>query len=108
MIHAAKALVRTQLDNPPTNTDEIISEFRTRFYDTKLFWDPFVGGKFAQYLFRAHELAAAPYTHEVAHQRVEEAQLVVEAAYSCYGRMAVTPSLPRVALDAVETSAVQG
>ena len=32
--------------------DQIVSEFRTRFYDTQKFWDPFAGGKFANYLVR--------------------------------------------------------
>ncbi len=35
--------------------DEIVGEFRKHFYDTQLFFDPFAGGKFAQYLFRAHD-----------------------------------------------------
>ena len=52
-----------------------------------MFWDPFAHGKFGQYLFRAYERRGIPYTHESAHQVIEEAQLVVEAAYSCYARM---------------------
>ena len=35
----------------------IVGEFRKRFYDTEKFFDPFAGGKFAQYLFVAHEKA---------------------------------------------------
>jgi sulfite reductase (ferredoxin) len=92
MVQAAKALVKTQFYDLPEDPGRIVSEFKTRFYDTKLFWDPYAGGKFGHYLLRAHEHAAEPYTPEVAHQRIEEAQLVVEAAFSCRARIgAVTP-----------------
>jgi len=94
MVRAARALVQTQFYDIPNNPDRIVSEFRTRFYDTQLFWDPYAGGKFGQYLFHAHERAATPYTPEVAHQRIEEAQLVVEAAHSCYGKMNITQPVP--------------
>lgn len=87
MLQAAKALVKEQFYDVPDDPDRIVNEFRARFYDTKLFWDPYAHGKFGQYLFRAHERAARPYAPEEAHQRIEEAQLVVEAAHSCYGRM---------------------
>lgn len=95
MIHAARALVKTQFYDIPDDHEQIVHEFRTRFYDTKLFWDPFAGGKFGQYLFRAHDRRSISYTPESARQRIEEAQLVVEATYSCYARMsAAKPSSP--------------
>ncbi|HLF25041.1 MAG TPA: nitrite/sulfite reductase [Anaerolineae bacterium] len=93
MLRAARALVKEQFYDAPGDPDQIVAEFRTRFYDTKLFFDPYAGGKFGQYLFRAHAHAAEPYTPEAAHQRIEEAQLVVEAAYSCKARMQTTPAL---------------
>ena len=31
--------------------NKIVEEFRRTFYDTKLFFDPYAGGKFANYLF---------------------------------------------------------
>lgn len=96
MLHAAKALVKTQFYDIPDDPDRIISEFRTLFYDTQLFWDPYAGGKFGQYLFRAHELNAVPYTPETARQRIEEAQLVVEAAHSCYARISAAQPPPSV------------
>ncbi|HEY3129947.1 MAG TPA: nitrite/sulfite reductase, partial [Acidobacteriota bacterium] len=86
MIQAARALVKTQLHDIAHDREQIVNEFRTRFYDTELFFDPYAGGKFAQYLFRAHQKANSPYSPELAHQRIEEAQLFVEATYSCYGR----------------------
>ena len=55
----------------------------------KLFFDPFSGGKFAHYFFRAHEhRTEAGATPDSAHQLIEEAQLFVEAAHQCYTRIA--------------------
>lgn len=87
MIEGAQALVKTQFQDVPNDTETIVNEFRNRFYDTKLFFDPYAQGKFGQYLFRAHEKAAIPYTPDSAHQLIEEAQLFIEAAYSCQGRL---------------------
>ena len=87
MLQAAYALVKEQYYDAPNQPDQIISEFRTRFYDTKLFWDEYAGGKFGYYLFHAYERAHEPYTLDMTRRRIEEAQLVVEAAHSCYGRL---------------------
>ena len=54
MLHAAKALVKIQKPDISDDPDQIVSEFRTRYFDTQKFWDPFAGGKFASYLFDAH------------------------------------------------------
>jgi sulfite reductase (ferredoxin) len=89
MLHAAKALVRTQWFDVPETPDVVIKEFRERFCDTELFYNQFAGAKFANYLFRVHEEEIAKYTQDVAHQVVEEAQLFIEQAYACYGRMNV-------------------
>lgn len=89
MLHAAKALVKTQFLDIPENADQIVAEFRTRFIDTELFHDRAAGAKFANYLFRHHEERVENPTREVAHQIIEEAQLFIEAAHACYGRMNV-------------------
>jgi sulfite reductase (ferredoxin) len=68
-----------------------VEDFRAQFHDTEIFFDPFVRGKFAQDFFRAHEQAGVPRTVETAHQLIEEAQLFIEACYSCYARMSATP-----------------
>ncbi|MBI2194680.1 MAG: nitrite/sulfite reductase [Planctomycetes bacterium] len=88
MIQAAKALVFTEFLDVANDPATIVTEFRKRFYDTQLFHNKFVGGKFAQYLFRRHESPTSVYSKEGAHQLVEEAQLFIEAAYACYGRIA--------------------
>ncbi|HLY09791.1 MAG TPA: hypothetical protein VKW04_10845, partial [Planctomycetota bacterium] len=62
---------------------DVIREFRDKFVETKLFWDPFAGGKFAQYFFQAVESPVASPTADSVHRLVEEAQLFIEAAHSC-------------------------
>jgi sulfite reductase (ferredoxin) len=74
--------------------EEIVEEFRERFVDTKLFHDPFAGPKFSNYLFEAHELKDTLFTPDTAHQRIEEAQLVIEAVHSCYSRIRSQPADP--------------
>ncbi len=93
MITAATSLIRIEMDPLPEGREEIVEEFRARYFDTKKFFDPYAGGKFAQYLFSAHEranghgVANGNYTAEAAHHLIEEAQLFVEAALSCYDRL---------------------
>lgn len=90
MVHGAAALLRHKRVLYRDDPDAIVQEFRTHFYDTKLFFDPFAQGKFAQYFFRAHEVVGSNGRRpdeEFAHQLVEEAQLFLEACHSCYGRM---------------------
>lgn len=89
MLHAAKALIKTQWLDVPEDADAIVKEFRERFCDTELFYNQFAGPKFANYLFRLHEENVSNYTQDVAHQAIEEAQLFIEEAYACYGRMNV-------------------
>ena len=89
MLHAAKALVKTQYLDVPEEAGVIVEEFRTHFCDTELFYNQFAGAKFANYLFRVHEEEVAEYTRDIAHQVVEEAQLFIEEAYACYGQMNV-------------------
>ena len=87
MVRAARALAREKNANIGTGPDEIVDEFRKHFYDTGLFFDPFAGGKFAAYLFRAHEERGKPATLESTHQLIEEATLFVDAAHQCYTRL---------------------
>ena len=68
----------------------MVAEFRRFFYDTKLFFDPYAGGKFAQYFFRIHDEKARAADKEAAHQIIEEAQLFVDAAHQCYSRLGAT------------------
>jgi sulfite reductase (ferredoxin) len=87
MLRAARALTKEKNANVGTEADEIVAEFRKHFYDTQLFFDPFAGGKFAHYLFRALEEKGKPATGDSAHQLIEEATLFVDASHQCYTRM---------------------
>ncbi len=89
MLQAAKALVRTQNLDVGDDPETIVGEFRGRFCDTELFYDRYAGAKFANFLFQAHEQEAGD--AELAHRRIEEAQLFIEAAHACYGRLHETP-----------------
>jgi sulfite reductase (ferredoxin) len=86
MLFAAKALVKTEDPNITDDPNRIVSEFRTRFYDTQKFFDRFAGGKFAQYLFDAHEKAEQPYTADSARYLIDEGQLFIDASYNYYNR----------------------
>ena len=95
MLTAAKALTREVYPNLGDDPNEVVSEFRARLHDTKVFHDPFVGPKFAQMLLRAHESQGKETeTKESAHQKIEEAQLFVEAAYAAYQRMVQARQAP--------------
>jgi sulfite reductase (ferredoxin) len=87
MLRGARALTREKNANIGTDADEIVTEFRAHMVDSGLFLDPFAGPKFAHYFFRAHEEHRKQATLEMAHQRIEEAQLFVDAAHQCYARL---------------------
>ena len=65
----------------------IVREFKERFYDTKIFFDRFAKGKFANYLLRRHTQPEEDHA-DGSRQLVEEAQLFIEAAHSCYAKIA--------------------
>ncbi len=87
MVTAAKALVKMEYYDVPNDQNRIAEEFRKRFVDTQKFWDPFAGGKFSQYFFAAQEKAKEAYNAESVHHLLEEAQLFIDAAHSCYNKM---------------------
>ncbi len=87
MIRAAKALVLIEYDDVSSDAEEVIEEFTERYYDTEVFFDPFAGSKFADYLLAAHKNVGTPFTAESAHHMVEETQLFIEAVHSCYNRL---------------------
>jgi sulfite reductase (ferredoxin) len=91
MIRGAKALVQMQYDDVGNDPAEIVQEFRERFYDTQLFFDPFAGAKFALYLFDAHAAVGAKFTPDLAHRQITEAQLFIEAVHSCHNRLRSEP-----------------
>jgi sulfite reductase (ferredoxin) len=91
MLNAARALVLTENPDIGEHPDQIVSEFRGRYYDTQKFFDPFAGGKFANYFFDAHAKAGQTYTEESSRYLIDEAQLFIDAAHSCNNRLGMTP-----------------
>ncbi len=87
MLLAARALVRTQYLDVGNEPDDIVKEFRTRFYDTKLFFDPFAKGKFANYLLDRHANPPDEIDEDKAHRLIKEARLFIEATYTCEARV---------------------
>lgn len=94
MLQAAEALTRQLLQDVGTAPDVVVREFRARLCDTKLFFDPFGGDRFSQYLFKVHGTSFAGISAEAAHRRIEEATLFIEAAHACHARMGAPPELP--------------
>jgi sulfite reductase (ferredoxin) len=88
MILAARALVRNQFLDVGDDPDDIVNEFRQRYYDTQLFFDRYAKGKFARYLFTRHENPPRQPDEDNARQLVEEANLFIEACHACDARMA--------------------
>jgi sulfite reductase (ferredoxin) len=93
--------VHTQLWDVTDDPDQIVSEFKTRFYDTQLFQSPdagqYAGGKFALYLLNRHADKNRTFAAEQARHLVEEAQLFIEAAYGYYQRMSEQRAQTKVA-----------
>ena len=90
MLHAAKALVKSQWLDVPEDQSVIVKEFRTRFVDTELFFDTYAKDKFARYLLRMHETPPVEYTEDISFRSIEEAGLFIEATYACYDRNSET------------------
>ena len=98
LLVAARALTRQKNENLSDRAPEIVSEFKTHFVDTKLFWDTYAHGKFAQYFFRVHEEHASAESPEAVHQLIEEATLFVDAAHQCYARLGASLGAPTAGL----------
>jgi len=92
MLRAAKAIVKLESANVTDDPGQIVREFRARYYDTQKFFDPFAGGKFANYLFAAYEKSNEPYTPDSTRYLIDEAQLFIDAAHSCYNRVGTPAS----------------
>jgi sulfite reductase (ferredoxin) len=87
MLQAAKALIQVQYIDVKEDPEYVVQEFRQRFYDTQLFYDPFSGPQFALYLFHAHDEGLADLSSAAVRRRIAEANLFIEAAYACYNRL---------------------
>ena len=90
MLRAAKGLIHLEEVNIRDDSEEIVNQFKNRFYDTQKFFDPFAGGKFGNYLFAAHRTRENSHTSDSSRRLIEEAQLFIEASHSCYNRIGST------------------
>jgi sulfite reductase (ferredoxin) len=90
MLRAAEALVRMQNYDAPRDDEGIVAEFRRLFCDTQVFYDKYAGATFADYFFKARDAMQHSGAIEkgVALQRLQEAQLFIDAAHSCYNKLA--------------------
>ena len=97
MMHAAQGLVKVQNYNAPEDEETILSEFRQRYCDTQLFYDKYAGSKFADYLFKTRDplQSVSGVERELALQRLQEAQLFIDAAHSCYNKLSSMMSVSR-------------
>jgi sulfite reductase (ferredoxin) len=86
MLTAARTLVQLQWLDVPSDPDAIVNEFRARFVERKLFWDPYHAGQFANYLFNRHDGPDTRYTRDTAHKLVEEANLFIDAAHKAHAK----------------------
>jgi len=80
MLSAARSLVRSEYIDVGEDPEEIVREWKTRFFDTGRFNDRFAGGKFGQYFLDRHADTTPSGSLSIAARYVEEAQLFVEAA----------------------------
>ena len=101
MLLAARSLVLNQFLDVGDDPERIVAEFRSRFYDTELFFDKFAKGKFAHYLFNRHESGAGTPNPDSAHRLIEETQLFIEAAHVCDTRMAANTAASGILLPGV-------
>lgn len=87
MIAAARALVRSEFIDVTEDPKQVVEEWKVRFFDTEKFWDRFAAGKFGRYLLDLHDDPEPTGNPTIAAQRVEEAQLFIEAAHACEARL---------------------
>ena len=86
MLSAARALVRTEYIDVTEAADDIVKEWRARFFDTERFFDKYSGGRAGQYLLDRYAEKSPRVGRSEAARRVEEAQLFIEAAHACEAR----------------------
>lgn len=87
MLQAARALIRIEFYDVPNNPKAIVNEFQKRFFETKKFYDKYAKGKFGRYLINRFNDKSEIVNEDNARQYVEESQLFIEAAHSCYAKI---------------------
>jgi sulfite reductase (ferredoxin) len=93
MLTAARALVRTEYIDVTEEPDEIVLEWKKRFFETEVFFDKYAKGKFGQYLLDRHANPPGDVDRDQAAQRVEESQLFIEACHAAETRLAALQAI---------------
>ncbi len=86
MLEAARTLTREFEPDLSADTDEVLRGFKQHLQETGRFDNPATGGRFAHFLFRAHETDLHAASRSAAHQLIEEATLFVDAAHQYHVR----------------------
>ena len=89
MFKAAKALVYTQNIDITDDREQIVAQFKSRLVEPQIFWDKWVGQKFADYFLDAAAEPVPAGDKEAAHRRVEETTIFIEACHTCKNGMKV-------------------
>ncbi|MCH2169442.1 nitrite/sulfite reductase [Myxococcota bacterium] len=87
MLSAARALVRTEYIDVTEDPEDIVQEFKARFFDNERFFDRFARGKFGQYLLDRFQTPVTSVDANEASRRIEESQLFIEASHACEARV---------------------
>ncbi len=88
MLSAARALVRIEFIDVTEDADDVVKQFRERFFDNERFFDKYAKGKFGQYLLERHAEGPGDVDRDAAARRIEEALLFIEASHACEARLA--------------------
>ena len=105
MLYAAQGLIKYYNIDVSDDPQKVHAEFLERFHETKLFHDPFGGPRFVHYYIHAHDERNGAFDKDKASIRLQESQLFIEAAHSCYLRM-VMENKPKGGLLAAAEAAV--
>jgi sulfite reductase (ferredoxin) len=89
MLLAAQGLIKMFNIDISDDADQVMAEFRERFYDSKLFFDPIAGPTYANFYFGGHDERNAALDKEKAGRRLKEAQIFLEACHNCNLRMSM-------------------
>ena len=92
MLKAAQALVRNVNQDVTDEPDDVVKQFDDRFMATEIFFDKYMKGKFGQFLLDRHADGPGRIAPDTVRQRIEEAQLFIEAAHACDTRMSTAPA----------------
>ena len=87
MVSAAQGLIKMQNPDISNDPNVVVPEFKSRFYDTELFFDKYAKGKFGDFFFNAFERRGDRVDREQAKRRIEESRLFIEAAIACNQRI---------------------